>query len=220
MFYPLMSMDSTALDGRAQTLTPWKFNFDKIKIGKKMERLAFRLWERDGQKNSAMEDFSFSQRLVAIEIKDIECRLLSRVVKKLSPKKWRIYKGKICSPQDILCKSKQQFLKKIPNGRFIRAIFFLIGPLSHDKSAHSISNNSMLVVHYQLKITCIYIHLYRYFEVSTENTQYENVYCEVMKQLGIFKKCIYIVYIQYVQLNHMYNTTLQYYMHVQYSINR
>ena len=78
----------------------------------------------------------------------------------------------------------------------------------------------MLVVHYQLKITCIYIHLYRYFEVSTENTQYENVYCEVMKQLGIFKKCIYIVYIQYVQLNHMYNTTLQYYMHVQYSINR
>ena len=33
-----------------------------------------------------------------------------------------------------------------------------------------------LAVHYQLKITR------KYFEVSTEHTQNENVYCEVMQQ--------------------------------------
>ena len=42
-----------------------------------------------------------------IEIKDIECGLLSRVSQKIVATKWRIYKGKISSPQDILCKSKR-----------------------------------------------------------------------------------------------------------------
>ena len=40
-----------------------------------------------------------------IEIMDIECGLLSRVSQNIVATKWRIYKGKISSPQDILCKS-------------------------------------------------------------------------------------------------------------------
>ena len=42
-----------------------------------------------------------------IEIIDIECGLLSRVSQKIVATKWRIYKGKISSPQDILCKSNR-----------------------------------------------------------------------------------------------------------------
>ena len=36
-------------------------------------------------------------------------RLLSRVSQKIVATKWRIYKGKISSPQDILCKSNRFF---------------------------------------------------------------------------------------------------------------
>ena len=46
-------------------------------------------------------------KVVIIEIIDIECGLLSRVSQKIVATKWRIYKGKISSPQDILCKSKR-----------------------------------------------------------------------------------------------------------------
>ena len=42
-----------------------------------------------------------------IEIIDIECGLLSRVSQKIVATKWRIYKGKMSSPQDILCKRKR-----------------------------------------------------------------------------------------------------------------
>ena len=45
--------------------------------------------------------------IITIEIIDIECGLLSRVSQKIVATKWRIYKGKISSPQDILCKSKR-----------------------------------------------------------------------------------------------------------------
>ena len=36
-----------------------------------------------------------------------ECGLLSCVSQKIVATKWWIYKGKISSPQDILCKSKR-----------------------------------------------------------------------------------------------------------------
>ena len=52
--------------------------------------------------------FAYIHRQVCtIEIIDIECGLLSRVSQKIVATKWRIYKGKISSPQDILCKSKR-----------------------------------------------------------------------------------------------------------------
>ena len=46
-------------------------------------------------------------RDTTIEIIDIEFGLLSRVSQKIVATKWRIHKGKISSPQDILCKSKR-----------------------------------------------------------------------------------------------------------------
>ena len=46
-------------------------------------------------------------RVYMLEIIDIACRLLSRVSQKIVVTKWRIYKCKISSPQDILCKSKR-----------------------------------------------------------------------------------------------------------------
>ena len=61
----------------------------------------------------------------SIEIIDIECGLLSRVSQKIVATKWRIYKGKISSPQDILCRSKRFFWRKYQNGGFIRAICFV-----------------------------------------------------------------------------------------------
>ena len=47
-----------------------------------------------------------------IEIIDIECGLLYRVSQKIVATKWWIYKGKISSPQDILCKSNRFFSRK------------------------------------------------------------------------------------------------------------
>ena len=49
----------------------------------------------------------FEVKVGVIEIIDIECGLLSRVSQKIVTTKWRVYKGKISSPQDILCKSKR-----------------------------------------------------------------------------------------------------------------
>ena len=70
-------------------------------------------------------------RAYIIEIIDIECELLSRVSQKIVATKWRIYKGKISSPQDILCKNKRYFLKKIQSDGFIRAICFVKLDLCH-----------------------------------------------------------------------------------------
>ena len=79
----------------------------------------------------------------SIEIIDIECGLLSRVSQKIVATKWWIYKGKISSPQDILCKSNRFFSRKSKMADLKGKLFCQIGLLSRD-SAHSISNNSMV----------------------------------------------------------------------------
>ena len=75
--------------------------------------------------------FRYSQNFpwgMPIEIIDIECGLLSRVSEKIVATKWRIYKGKINSPQDFCYKNN---VRNIQNGGFIRA---KSGPLSRDRA--------------------------------------------------------------------------------------
>ena len=62
------------------------------------------------------------QRCQSIEIIDIECGLLSRLSQKIVATKWRIYKGKMSSPQGTKW--------RIYKGKFSCQI----GPLSRDRA--------------------------------------------------------------------------------------
>ena len=55
--------------------------------------------------NNNVSNLSCIRVYKSIKIIDIECGLLSRVSQTIVATKWRIYKDKISSPQDILCKS-------------------------------------------------------------------------------------------------------------------
>ena len=105
-----------------------------------------------------------------IEIIDIECGFLYRVSQKIVATKWRIYKGKISSPHDILCKSNRFFSRKSKMADLKGKLFCQIGPLSRD-SAHSISNNSMVRPKgIKMSVFCISVCRSKQFEKALKTT--------------------------------------------------
>ena len=59
----------------------------------------------------------------------------ARVSQKIVATKWRIYKGKISSPQDILCKSKTVIFEENLKWRIYKGkVFCQIGLLSRDRA--------------------------------------------------------------------------------------